>query len=110
MVGHTGVKEAIIKACEKVDSCLQKLIHILQENQYSVVVIADHGNADKMINKDGTPHTAHTVNLVPMVVVDNQVKESIKEGILADVATTILDLMQINKPSEMTGKSLLNIT
>jgi len=107
MVGHTGVKEAIIKACEKVDSCLQQLIKIMQEKQYSIVVIADHGNADKMSNEDGTPHTAHTVNLVPMVVVDDQVK-SIEEGILADVATTILDLMQINKPKEMTGASLLN--
>ena len=107
MVGHTGVQSAIIKACEKVDTCLQKLIQTMQEKQYSIVVIADHGNADKMSNEDGTPHTAHTVNLVPMVVVDDQVK-SIKEGILADVATTILDLMQIKKPKEMTGGSLLN--
>tara|TARA_B100001093_G_scaffold234138_1_gene224529 strand:- start:7096 stop:8640 length:1545 start_codon:yes stop_codon:yes gene_type:complete len=106
MVGHTGIPEAIIKACQTVDSCLDELLITLEKLNYSVVIIADHGNADKMKNEDGTPHTAHTVNLVPMIVINNEVK-SIKNGILADVATTILDLMNVQKPKEMTGDSLL---
>ena len=69
-------------------------------------VIADHGNADKMFHEDGTPHTAHTLNLVPMVIVDNEIKE-VKDGILADVAPTILSLMGLNQAKEMTGKSLI---
>ena len=106
MVGHTGIPEAIVKACQTVDSCLKELLKTLEQLKYSVVIIADHGNADKMKNDDGTPHTAHTVNLVPMIVINNEVKK-IKNGILADVATTILDLMNVQKPKEMTGDSLL---
>ena len=106
MVGHTGIPLAIIKACETVDSCLNELVNQLKQKNYSMVIIADHGNADKMINKDGSPHTAHTVNLVPIIIIDDNVK-FISEGILADVATTILDLMGLKKPMEMTGKSLI---
>jgi 2,3-bisphosphoglycerate-independent phosphoglycerate mutase len=106
MVGHTGVPKAIIKACETVDSCLKNLVNKLRINNYSIVIIADHGNADKMLNKDGSAHTAHTLNLVPIVVVDEQIKE-IENGVLADVATTILDLMGLDKPKEMTGESLI---
>jgi 2,3-bisphosphoglycerate-independent phosphoglycerate mutase len=106
MVGHTGIPKAIIKACETVDECLKKLVEKLKKNNYSIVIIADHGNADKMLNEDGSAHTAHTVNLVPVIVLDNNI-ESISNGILADVATTILDLMDLKQPKEMTGKSLL---
>ena len=106
MVGHTGVPKAIIKACETVDSCLYQVLKVALENNYTVVVIADHGNADKMFHPDGTPHTAHTLNLVPMVVVDDAIN-SLKDGVLADVAPTILSIMGLNQPEDMTGKSLV---
>ena len=108
MVGHTGVPGAIIKACETVDDCLKKVIEKGSSAGYSFVVIADHGNADIMFNEDGTPHTAHSVNLVPIVVVDDQVNE-VENGILADIAPTILQLMGIEKPLEMSGNSLVVI-
>ena len=107
MVGHTGVPEAIIKACQTVDNCLGEIIKTLMNDNYSVVIIADHGNADKMINDDGSPHTAHTLNLVPIVVIDRET-QNLNDGVLADVATTILDLMKLNQPKEMTGTSLLS--
>ncbi|MBM78456.1 MAG: phosphoglycerate mutase (2,3-diphosphoglycerate-independent) [Crocinitomicaceae bacterium] len=106
MVGHTGVPKAIIKACETVDSCLNQVLKVALENNYTVVVIADHGNADKMFHPDGSPHTAHTLNLVPMVVVDDAIN-SVKDGVLADVAPTILSIMGLNQPEDMTGKSLV---
>ena len=106
MVGHTGVPKAIIKACETVDTCLDMVMQTALKNEYSIVVIADHGNADKMFHVDGTPHTAHTLNLVPMIVIDNNVNH-VENGILADVAPTILSLMGINQAKEMTGKSLI---
>ena len=105
MVGHTGIPQAIIKACEKVDQCLELLFKSLQEFNYSVVIIADHGNADKMINKDGSSHTAHTINMVPVIVYDKDV-QSIKNGKLSDIAPTLLNLMNIKKPIEMSGESL----
>ena len=106
MVGHTGVPAAIIKACETVDQCLQKLTTFLVDQNYAVLVIADHGNADKMFNEDGSAHTAHTLNLVPVVLVGADLK--ITDGKLADVAPTILDLMGIEKPTEMTGVSIIH--
>ncbi len=106
MVGHTGVPVAIISACEMVDQCLSEVIEAGAANDYSVVVIADHGNAEKMINADGSPNTAHTTNLVPCVVVDDRVND-LRDGVLADIAPTILDLMEIDQPAEMTGKSLV---
>ena len=105
MVGHTGVPAAILKACETVDECLQKLTTFLLDLNYAVLVIADHGNADKMFNEDGSAHTAHTLNLVPVVLVGADSK--ITNGKLADVAPTILDLMGIEKPIEMTGVSIV---
>jgi len=105
MVGHTGVPGAILKACETVDECLQKLTTFLLDLNYAVLVIADHGNADKMFNEDGSAHTAHTLNLVPVVLVGADSK--ITNGKLADVAPTILDLMGIKKPIEMTGVSII---
>lgn len=108
MVGHTGVFEAAVKACETVDLCTKDVIHAALENGYTVLVLADHGNADMMINEDGTPHTAHTTNLVPCILVDSNYKGKIKNGKLGDVAPTILSLMGMPIPSEMTGENLLS--
>ncbi|MCB0477576.1 MAG: 2,3-bisphosphoglycerate-independent phosphoglycerate mutase [Crocinitomicaceae bacterium] len=106
MVGHTGVYEAIVKACEAVDQCLGEVVQACQENGYSVVVIADHGNSDNAVNPDGSPNTAHSLNPVPLVVIDPEVSQ-VKDGILADVAPSILKLMDIPIPSEFTGKVLV---
>ena len=106
MVGHTGVQNAIIKACETVDNCLKKVVNCLIELDYSVIIIADHGNADKLKNKDGSPHTAHTVNMVPVIVLDQNVKV-VQNGKLADIAPSILKLMEIDKPKEMSGESII---
>ena len=107
MVGHTGVFEAIMKAVETVDQLAKELVSFCRELGYSVVIIADHGNADKAVNEDGTPNTAHTTNPVPCFILSEQAN-NVKEGKLADVAPTILDLMGIEKPEEMTGSSLIN--
>lgn len=107
MVGHTGVYEAIQKAIETVDACLKQVVECGLENGYSFVIIADHGNADVAINPDGTPNTAHSLNPVPIIVIDKDVKNVIN-GILADVAPSILQIMNIPQPKEMTGKSLVN--
>lgn len=107
MVGHTGVFEAAVKACEVVDGCTETVVTAALENGYTVIVIADHGNADYMINEDGSPNTAHTTNLVPCILIDSNYSKSIKDGKLGDLAPTILELMGVNKPKEMTGLSLL---
>ncbi len=106
MVGHTGIPEAIVKACETVDACLNKVVETGVKAGYSFIIIADHGNADIMVNEDGSPHTAHSVNPVPVIVVDEDVKV-ISSGILADIAPTVLDLLKINQPKQMTGSSLV---
>ena len=107
MVGHTGVYDAIIKAVETTDTCLEQILKVGKANGYQFVIIADHGNADKAVNPDGTPHTAHTTNPVPiMVVTDKSIK--LEDGILADIAPTILDLMGVTQPMKMTGKSLIS--
>ncbi|MBO7307974.1 MAG: 2,3-bisphosphoglycerate-independent phosphoglycerate mutase [Alistipes sp.] len=106
MVGHTGVYEAIEKAVKAVDECVKDVVEAAKANGYEVVQIADHGNADNAINADGTPNTAHSLNPVPIVVVSDRVAK-VKNGILADVAPTVLDLMGIEKPAEMTGESLV---
>jgi 2,3-bisphosphoglycerate-independent phosphoglycerate mutase len=106
MVGHTGNTKAIVKACEVVDKCLQRVVSLGREKDYSFIIIADHGNADFMINDDGTPNTAHSLNLVPFILVDNTINK-VKNGILADVAPSVLELMNISKPKEMTGESLI---
>lgn len=106
MVGHTGDLAAAIKACEVVDSCAHSVIDAALSQDYSVLVIADHGNCDTMINPDGTPNTAHTTNPVPFILVERE-KRDVKSGVLGDIAPTILDLMGIPQPELMTGKSLL---
>ncbi len=106
MVGHTGVYSAVIKAVETVDSCLQRVVETGLEQDYSYVIIADHGNADFVINPDGSPHTAHTTNPVPCVLIDNDFK-SIKAGKLGDLAPTILSMMDVQIPSDMTGDILV---
>lgn len=107
MVGHTGVYEAITEAVETVDSCLERLTSILHSYGYTNVIIADHGNADKAENQDGTPNTAHTTNPVPVWITPLQKSVQINPGILADVAPTILDIMGLAQPIEMSGRSLL---
>lgn len=106
MVGHTGSMEAAIKACEAVDSCVDKVITTALENDYTTLLIADHGNCETMINPDGSPHTAHTTNPVPVILIDNDLT-AIKDGILGDIAPTILKLIGINKPKAMTQDSLI---
>ena len=106
MVGHTGIMEAAIQACEAVDKCVEKVITAALANNYTTLIIADHGNCETMINPDGSPNTAHTTNPVPIIIVDNE-QIKIHDGVLGDLAPTILELMQIEKPVVMTGKSLL---
>lgn len=107
MVGHTGVFEAAVKACETVDFCAQEVTRAALKNDYAVIIIADHGNADMMINEDGTPNTAHTTNLVPCILVDDSYKGKLKNGKLGDLAPTILTLMGLPIPSQMSGNVLL---
>lgn len=106
MVGHTGVMEAAIKACEAVDTCVKKVVTTALKNNYTTILIADHGNCETMVNPDGTPHTAHTTNPVPIILIDKDLV-SIKDGILGDIAPTILELIGIEKPEAMTQNSLL---
>lgn len=108
MVGHTGVFEAAVKACETVDNCNEAVTEVARKNGYSVIIIADHGNAELMVNEDGSPNTAHTTNLVPCILVDDDYKGSIKDGKLGDLAPTILTLMGIGIPREMTGNVLID--
>ncbi len=108
MVGHTGVIPAEIKAIEKVDSCIARIIPEALKKGYSLVVTADHGNGEYMLNEeDGTPNTAHTTNKVPCILIEPTITHKIKDGRLADLAPTILELMHLAKPIEMSGNSLL---
>ena len=105
MVGHTGVYEAIVKAAEVVDGSLEKVVTAARKKGYELIVIADHGNADMAINPDGTPNTAHSLNPVPVVLVTDK-KTTLKDGILADVAPTILARMGIGQSDLMDGNVL----
>lgn len=106
MVGHTGVFQAAVKAVETVDACVEQLVTTALENGYTIFLTADHGNSDYMINEDGTPNTAHTLNPVPLFVIDKVSKLNLKPGKLGDIAPTILTLMQLPVPPEMTGALL----
>jgi len=106
MVGHTGDMQAAIKACEVVDSCAESVINAGLENGYTTLVIADHGNCETMVNPDGSPNTAHTTNPVPLILVDKELK-NIKDGVLGDLAPTILKLIGVPQPKLMTRESLV---
>ncbi len=108
MVGHTGVWNAVIKAVETVDSCVERIVTTALENEYTIFLTADHGNADYMINEDGSPNTAHTMNPVPFFIIDKDWKGTLKEGKLGDLAPTMLTMMGIPFPKEMTGNILIS--
>jgi 2,3-bisphosphoglycerate-independent phosphoglycerate mutase len=105
MVGHTGIYEAIERAIRAVDSCVESVVETAKANGYKVIIIADHGNADFAVNADGSPNTAHSLNPVPIIVVSDS-HTKVENGILADVAPTILNIMGLPIPAEMTGKAL----
>ena len=110
MVGHTGVMEAAVKACEVVDECVGKIAKKAQEYNVDMIITADHGNAECMYNPaTKLTHTAHTTNVVPFIVLSNSEVELIQDGALCDIAPTILDLLELPKPSEMTGKSMIKL-
>lgn len=106
MVGHTGVFSAVVKAAETADACTKAVVETGLKNGYSFIIIADHGNADYMINEDGSPNTAHTTNLVPCIIIDNDVTQ-VKDGKLGDIAPTILQILGVPIPKEMTGNVLV---
>ena len=106
MVGHTGIWNAAIKAAETVDKCVEQVVTAGLANSYTIFLTADHGNSDYLVNEDGSPNTAHTLNPVPFFIIDNDWKGTIKSGKLADIAPTILHMMQLPIPAEMTGEIL----
>jgi len=108
MVGHTGVWEAVIKAVETVDKCVERVVTRGLENNYTIFLTADHGNADYMINEDGSPNTAHTLNPVPFFIIDKEWRGTIKSGKLGDIAPTILTMMGLPIPKEMNGEILID--
>ena len=109
MIGHSGNLESAIKACEFIDRQLEDLYNkVVLENDYVMIITADHGNIEDMVDNKGNPHTSHTLNPVPFIILSNNLKNiSLKDGSLQDIAPTILDIMEINKPKEMTGCSLV---
>lgn len=107
MVGHTGIYKAIQEAVKTVDACVEKVVTAAQKNEYEVLIIADHGNADYAVNENGTPNTAHSLNPVPCVWVTSTEGKTLDNGVLADVAPTVLQIMGVSQPQEMTGKSLI---
>ena len=108
MVGHTGIYEAIQKAVVTIDECVNRTVEAAKAADYEVIIIADHGNADNAINPDGTPNTAHSLNPVPCVYVTENKDARIADGVLADVAPSILHIMGLRQPAEMTGKNLID--
>lgn len=107
MVGHTGVYAAIEKAVVAIDACVEKVVETAKRNGYEVIIIADHGNADNALNADGTPNTAHSLNPVPFVYISENKSAKTEDGILADVAPSICHILNIEQPTEMTGKNLI---
>ncbi|MEI6556141.1 MAG: 2,3-bisphosphoglycerate-independent phosphoglycerate mutase [Paludibacter sp.] len=108
MVGHTGVREAIVKAVETIDKCVGEVVEAAKANDYEVIIIADHGNADNAENPDGSPNTAHSLNPVPFIYITTRKDAKVENGILADVAPSLCKIMGIEKPAEMTGRNLIN--
>jgi len=107
MVGHTGVYNAIAKAVWAVDQCVKEVVEAAKANDYETIIIADHGNADNAINEDGSPNTAHSLNPVPFIYVTNNNSATVKNGRLADVAPSILHIMGLEQPADMTGENLI---
>ena len=107
MVGHTGIYNAIAKAVCAVDNCVKEVIEAAKANDYEAIIIADHGNADNAINEDGTPNTAHSLNPVPFIYVTDNNSAKVKNGRLADVAPSILHIMGLEQPEDMTGENLI---
>ena len=107
MVGHTGIYEAIEKAVKAVDQCVNEVVTAANETGYETIIIADHGNADNAINEDGTPNTAHSLNPVPFIYVTKNKHAKVKNGVLADVAPSILHIMGLEQPADMTGVNLI---
>ena len=107
MVGHTGNFDAAVKATEVVDECTKQIVTKALESNYSILILADHGNSDCMINPDGSPNTQHSINLVPFLLIQNENKFEVNDGKLGDVAPTILKLMDVPIPIEMTGSVLV---
>jgi 2,3-bisphosphoglycerate-independent phosphoglycerate mutase len=108
MVGHTGFFEAVVKAVETVDKCTERIVTAALKSDYAVFIIADHGNADYMINEDGTPNTQHSLNPVPFFILDNEWRGKLKPGKLGDLAPTILKMMHLPIPKEMKGNVLMS--
>ena len=107
MVGHTGIYEAIEKAVKAIDQCVKEVVTAANETGYETIIIADHGNADNAINPDGTPNTAHSLNPVPFIYVTENKNAKVENGVLADVAPSILHIIGLAQPAEMTGKDLI---
>jgi len=107
MVGHTGVYEAIEAAVKAVDTCVNEVVETAKEVGYETIIIADHGNADNALNSDGTPNTAHSLNAVPFIYVTENKDAKVENGVLADVAPSILHIMGLEQPADMTGKCLI---
>ena len=107
MVGHTGIYEAIEKAVVAIDNCVKDTVEAAKANGYEVIIIADHGNADHALNADGTPNTAHSLNPVPFVYVTENKNAKVENGVLADVAPSILHILGMAQPAEMTGHDLI---
>ncbi|MCH5177400.1 MAG: 2,3-bisphosphoglycerate-independent phosphoglycerate mutase [Prevotellaceae bacterium] len=107
MIGHTGVYDAIVKAVKTIDNCVHDVVEAAKQNGYEVVIIADHGNADNAINADGTPNTAHSLNPVPFIYVTDNKSAKVRDGRLADVAPSVLHIMGLSQPADMTGENLI---
>ena len=107
MVGHTGIYDAIEKAVKAIDECVKDTVEAAKANDYEVIIIADHGNADHALNEDGTPNTAHSLNPVPFVYVTENKNAKVENGVLADVAPSILHILGMPQPADMTGRDLI---
>ena len=108
MVGHTGIYEAIEKAVKTIDECVDKVVNVALKNDYEIIIIADHGNCDNAMNEDGTPNTAHSLNPVPFVYISKDHTDAqLEDGILADVAPSLCQILGVEQPKEMTGHNLI---
>ena len=107
MVGHTGILSAAIEAMQTVDACVGRVVSAIKSSRGTALITADHGNCEQMVDNTGGPHTAHSTNPVPLLLVGGAANDTLREGILADIAPTLLELIGLDQPAEMTGTSLL---